>query len=97
MTIHQIPPTIRKIKLDDDRLGLSKRVAYILLDNNICTIGGLLTKSFCHLRTCRGLGETSINELRSALAKFGLSLKEDPETYPVANPCPLCGSKRDVP
>ncbi len=57
-------------------LGVSSRVLNVLGENKIRTVGGLAKKSEENLRKLPGMGDKGIKEIRKALGKFGLTLKE---------------------
>jgi DNA-directed RNA polymerase subunit alpha len=63
-----------KIKVED--LKISGRVLNALLKNNIKTVGGVLRKSEESLLNLEGMGEKGIKEIRRALKKLGLELKQ---------------------
>jgi len=65
----------RKIKVED--LKISERTKNALLNNNIKTVGGLVRKSEKDLLALAGLGETAIKEIKKALKKLNLELKEE--------------------
>lgn len=58
-----------------ESLGLSTRTANALTTAGIRTIGGLVRKSAEDLLSVEGIGEKAIDELRQALAKYGVTLK----------------------
>lgn len=91
----KVKESIKSIKTDSSKLGLSNRVSNILESNGILRLRDLLRKSYWELARYRGFGASSERELREALSRFGLRLKDDPRSYQIANPCPLCGHKRE--
>lgn len=64
-----------KTKVED--LKLSTRTVNSLIEGGIRTAGGLAKKSEAALREIEGMGEKGIGEVKKALKKLGLSLKED--------------------
>jgi len=64
-----------KIKAED--LKLSTRTISSLTDGGIKTVGGLIKKSEASLREIDGMGDKGIAEIKKALKKLGLTLKED--------------------
>ncbi len=58
-----------------ESLELSTRTANALTTAGIRTIGGLVRKSAEDLLSVEGIGEKAIDELRQALAKYGVTLK----------------------
>ncbi|TSC53694.1 MAG: hypothetical protein LiPW39_119 [Parcubacteria group bacterium LiPW_39] len=63
-----------KIKVED--LKLSARTANALLEGGIKTVGGLIKKTEASLLAIDGMGGKGITEVKKALKKLGLSLKE---------------------
>jgi DNA-directed RNA polymerase subunit alpha len=63
-----------KIKVED--LKLSTRTVNALLAGGIKTVGGLIKKNEAALLEIDGMGEKGIGEIKKALKKLGLSLKE---------------------
>lgn len=57
-------------------LKLSTRTSNLLLSNNIKTVGKILRKTEKDLLNLEGMGEKGIKEIKKALKKFNLSLKE---------------------
>lgn len=55
---------------------LSSRTSNALLEASIRTIGGLVRKSEDDLLALEGVGDKSVQEIRRALANFGLTLKQ---------------------
>ncbi len=65
---------VLKIRVED--LDVSTRTLNALSNNGIRTIGGLVKKRETDLLNLEGLGEKAIKEIRKALVKQGLSLKD---------------------
>ena len=63
-----------KTKVED--LNLSTRTSTSLTEGGIKTVGGLAKKTEESLRELNGLGNKGIGEIKKALKKLGLSLKE---------------------
>jgi len=63
-----------KIRVED--LNLSTRTLNALSNNGIRTVGGLVKKKEAELLALEGVGGKAIKEIRRALGKLGLSLKE---------------------
>jgi len=61
----------------EDVIDLSIRTSNCLMDANIVTLGQLVEKSTGELKRINGFGEKSLNELRTKLARLGLSLNEE--------------------
>ena len=59
-----------------DTLDFSTRTLNALTEANIRTLGGLARKKREDLLEVEGIGEKGITEIKKALSKFGLSLKE---------------------
>lgn len=66
---------ITKTKVED--LDLSTRTINSLTEGGIKTVAGLTKKSESGLREVEGMGDVGIKEIRKALSKLGLSLKEE--------------------
>jgi len=66
---------VKKMKVEE--LDLSSRVIAALTDNNIKTVGGLSRKSEKSLLELEGMGEAGIKEIKKALKKLGIELKEE--------------------
>ncbi|MBP9855927.1 MAG: DNA-directed RNA polymerase subunit alpha [Candidatus Pacebacteria bacterium] len=66
---------VLKTRIED--LDLSARTVKALAAGSIRTIGGLSRKKVADLEEVSGLGDKGIEEIKLALAKFGLQLKED--------------------
>lgn len=66
---------VLKTKVED--LKLSNRTLHALIDNRIKTVAGIIRNSEEDLRNLEGLGEKSIKEIRKALGKFGLTLRQE--------------------
>ena len=64
-----------KIKISE--LGLSPRVAAALEESGVKSIAGLARKSATSLKELDGIGDKAIEEISTALASFGLTLKAD--------------------
>lgn len=58
-----------------ESLELSTRTANALTTAGIRTVGGLVRKSSEDLLSVEGIGEKAVDELRQALAKYGVTLK----------------------
>lgn len=63
-------------KIEIESLKISERTKNSLLQNNLKTIGGILRKSETDLLNIKSMGEKGIKEIKKALKKFGLELKE---------------------
>lgn len=63
-----------KIKVED--LKLSARTTVALRDSGIKSVGGLTKKTEKAIGEIKGLGDKGIKEIKKALKKLGLSLKE---------------------
>lgn len=63
-----------KIKVED--LKLSTRTITSLIEGGVKTVGGLIKKDEASLKELDGMGEKGIAEIKKALKKLGLSLKE---------------------
>lgn len=66
---------ITKKKIED--LKLSGRVMNALVDNSIKTVGGIMKKSEKSILELEGMGEAGLKEIKKALKKLGLELKEE--------------------
>jgi len=64
-----------KTKVED--LALSSRTINVLLKNNIKTAEGLARKSEASLVELEGMGEKGVKEIKKALKKVDLELKEE--------------------
>lgn len=73
----EIAEDLTKIKIED--LKLSSRTLKALLKNNIKTVAGLLRKSKKDLLELEGMGEKGAKEIKKALKKLKLELKEKKE------------------
>lgn len=73
----EIAEDLTKIKIED--LKLSSRTLKALLKNNIKTVAGLLRKSKKDLLELEGMGEKGAKEIKKALKKLKLELKEKEE------------------
>jgi len=67
-------PDIAKTKIED--LRLSNRTQNILLNNHIKTVAGLLRLDEKELLNIEEIGEKALKEIRKALGKLGLTLKQ---------------------
>ena len=67
-------PDITKTKIED--LRLSNRTQNILLKNHIKTVAGLLRLDERELLNFEEIGEKALKEIRKALGKLGLTLKQ---------------------
>ena len=65
---------LTKVNVED--LKISKRTLHALLKGNIKTLAGLLRKNEKSLLELEGMGEKGIKEIKKALKKFNLNLKE---------------------
>ena len=65
---------ITKTKIED--LRLSSRTQNILLKNHIKTVAGLLRLNEKELLNLEEIGEKALKEIRKALGKLGLTLKQ---------------------
>ncbi|MBI3573815.1 DNA-directed RNA polymerase subunit alpha [Candidatus Kaiserbacteria bacterium] len=59
-----------------DSLELSTRTANALATAGIRTVGGLARKSTGDIRELEGVGEKAVEEIRDALARYGISMKD---------------------
>lgn len=59
-----------------EELKLSTRTQNALIEGGVKTVGGLMKKSESSLRELDGMGEKGITEIKKALKKLDLSLKE---------------------
>lgn len=66
---------LSKIKIED--LKLSTRTINALTDNGIKTTGGILRKNRENLLELEGMGDKGVEEIKKALKKLGLELKEE--------------------
>jgi DNA-directed RNA polymerase subunit alpha len=64
----------KEIKIED--FGVSGRTQNVLIEANIKTVGGLIRKSEKSLSEVEGMGEKGIEEIKKALKKLNLGLKE---------------------
>jgi len=69
------PEETTKVKIED--LKLSTRTVNSLTEGGIKTVGGLIKKNKESLLELDGMGEKGIGEIKKALKKLNLSLKED--------------------
>ncbi|MFA6095479.1 MAG: DNA-directed RNA polymerase subunit alpha [Candidatus Paceibacterota bacterium] len=63
------------LKTRIETLGLSQRTTNALSSANIRTVGGLVRKKEEDIENIEGLGPKGIQEIRKALAEFGVTLK----------------------
>lgn len=63
-------------KLKIEEMGLSTRTASTLSDAGIKSVAGLARKSAASLREIDGIGDKAVEEVREALDKLGLDLKD---------------------
>lgn len=66
---------ILKTKIED--LNLSTRTINALTEGGIKTVAGLIKKTESALSEVEGMGDVGIKEIKKALSKLGLSLKEE--------------------
>lgn len=66
---------ILSMSLVDFKLG--KRSIKAAAKYSVDTVGGILRLSAEDLMECKNFGQTSLDDIRSALAAVGLKLKED--------------------
>lgn len=64
-----------KIKIED--MEISTRVATILSESGIRSVGGLARKNATVLKEIEGIGDKAITEIEIALTELGLSLKSE--------------------
>lgn len=65
---------LSKTKIED--FDISSRTQNVLIEGNIKTVGGLTRKSEKSLSEIEGIGEKGIEEIKKALKKLNLGLKE---------------------
>lgn len=70
----QKPAEAKKLKIEE--LNLSARVASNLKEGGVKTVAGLITKSPDKILDIPGMGEKGLDEIKKALKKLDLSLKE---------------------
>ncbi len=70
-----VPEEILKTKVED--MDLSTRTVNALTEGGIKTAAGLTKKTESSLRELEGMGDKGINEVKKALKKLGLALKEE--------------------
>jgi len=63
-------------KIEIEQLKLSTRTTNALLKNNIKIVAGILRKNEKNLLELEGIGQKGIKEIKKALKKLGLELKE---------------------
>lgn len=64
------------IKIEIEQLKLSNRTINSLLKNNIKTVSGIIRKNEKSLLELEGMGQKGVKEIKKALKKLGLELKE---------------------
>jgi DNA-directed RNA polymerase subunit alpha len=70
----QAQEEVRKTKVED--LKVSERTKNALLKNSLKTVGGIMRKSEKDLAELEGMGDKAIVEIKKALKKLGVSLRE---------------------
>ncbi|MBI1957579.1 MAG: DNA-directed RNA polymerase subunit alpha [Candidatus Niyogibacteria bacterium] len=65
-----------KNKIRVEELDIPSRVANALSEASIRTVGGLIRRSGEDLKEIEGIGEKAVDEIKEALGKLGLSLKD---------------------
>ena len=65
---------VTKTRIED--LKLSNRTQNVLLNNHLKTVGGLVKMSEKELMGIEGLGNKALKEIKKALGKLGLTLKQ---------------------
>jgi len=73
--VKEISAESAKIKVED--LKLSTRTVNALVSGGIRTVGGLVKKNGASLKELEGMGDKGIGEIKKALKKLDLSLKEE--------------------
>lgn len=73
-TIKEPKEETAEVKVED--LKISKRTLNALINNNVKTVGGILRKNEKSLLELEGMGDKGIKEIKKALKKLGLELKE---------------------
>lgn len=73
-SVEEASEEVRKIPVSD--LGVSPRTLNTLESASIKSVGGLLHKSEEDLLDIKGFGEAGLNEIKTALKKSGVALKE---------------------
>lgn len=63
-----------KIRVED--IGLSERIVKALSEASIRTVGGLVKRTSEDLLNIEGIGDKALNEIKRAVGKLGLTLKE---------------------
>lgn len=63
-----------KIRIED--IGLSERIVKALSEASIRTVGGLVKRTGEDLLNVEGIGEKALNEIKRAVGKLGLTLKD---------------------
>jgi DNA-directed RNA polymerase subunit alpha len=70
----EVREDIMKTRIES--LELSTRTANALANAGIRTVGGLARKSVVDLLSVEGIGEKAVDELKQALSKFGVTLRD---------------------
>lgn len=70
-----IEEDVTKVKIEE--MDLSTRTINSLTEGGIKTVGGLTKKTESGLREVEGMGDVGIKEIKKALSKLDLSLKEE--------------------
>jgi DNA-directed RNA polymerase subunit alpha len=65
---------VKKIKIDE--LNLSARTVNALLMAGIKTVAGIIRKTETDLHEVEGLGEKAVEEIKTAVEKLNLTLKQ---------------------
>ncbi len=65
---------VKKIKIEE--ISISARTAGVLQQGGIKTVSGLISKTPEKVLAIEGMGEKGLNEVKKALKKLGLNLKE---------------------
>ncbi|PIV38348.1 MAG: DNA-directed RNA polymerase subunit alpha [Candidatus Portnoybacteria bacterium CG02_land_8_20_14_3_00_45_8] len=73
--IKEVSDEAAKTKVED--LKLSTRTVKALINGGVRTVGGLIKKSAASLKELEGMGDKGIGEIKKALKKLDLGLKED--------------------
>lgn len=68
--------TGEQVKIKIEELKLSTRTINALTEGGIKTLGGLAKKTETSLKELEGMGDKGIKEIKKALKKYGLELKE---------------------
>ena len=67
----------KKLPKKIEELGLSEAITRLLKTKKITTVKQLLGKTEDDLAKLKGVGKAKIDEIKKALKKFNLSLKEE--------------------